>query len=283
MWISHVIWLNLSQWSRTYRRTPTVVTKCPTISRQACSWCSPWQALLLLTLLIGVVVWQQGLFSRIKEAMVPMVFLRASMELCATVFFLSALYHLPFANISAILQSLPLAVTIGAALVFKEAVGWRRWMAIAVGFAGVLIIIRPGTSGFEPASVLVAISVFFAAARDLSTRALPKSIPSLLVTAATAMVVSIFGFIIVTVQGSWVSLSWGQILTMALASVFLFVGYQFIVVVPYRYTSLLFSILLGYILFAEVPDKYTILGSVIVVIMGLFTLYRELKLSRAPG
>lgn len=247
----------------------------------------------LLTLLIGVVVWQQGLFSRIKEAMVPMVFLRASMELCATVFFLSALYHLPFANISAILQSLPLAVTIGAALVFKEAVGWRRWMAIAVGFAGVLIIIRPGTSGFEPASVLVAISVFFAAARDLSTRALPKSIPSLLVTAATAMVVSIFGFIIVTVQGSWVSLSWGQILTMALASVFLFVGYQFIVlamrigevayVVPYRYTSLLFSILLGYILFAEVPDKYTILGSVIVVIMGLFTLYRELKLSRAPG
>jgi len=216
-----------------------------------------------------------------------------SCSLCATVFFLSALYHLPFANISAILQSLPLAVTIGAALVFKEAVGWRRWMAIAVGFAGVLIIIRPGTSGFEPASVLVAISVFFAAARDLSTRALPKSIPSLLVTAATAMVVSIFGFIIVTVQGSWVSLSWGQILTMALASVFLFVGYQFIVlamrigevayVVPYRYTSLLFSILLGYILFAEVPDKYTILGSVIVVMMGLFTLYRELKLSRAPG
>jgi len=245
---------------------------------------------LFLVALIAAVIVQQGLVPRIKEALVPMVFLRGSMELCATVFFLSALYHLPFANISAILQSLPLAVTIGAALVFKEAVGWRRWLAIAVGFIGVIIIIRPGTSGFEPASVLVAISVFFAAARDLTTRALPKAIPSLLVTAASAMLVSVFGFGLVGVQGSWVSLTWEHVSTMAFASLFLFVGYQCIVlamrigevayVVPYRYTSLLFSIFLGYVMFAEVPDHYTILGSAIVVMMGLFTLYRELKRSK---
>ena len=246
---------------------------------------------LFLSLLIVLLIWQRGLFPRIREAMTGMVFLRASMELMATLFFLSALMQLPFANISAILQSLPLAVTLGAALLFKEAVGWRRWLAIAIGFIGVLIIIRPGTTGFEPASLLVAISVLFAAARDLSTRALPKTLPSLLVTAATAVLVSVFGFAMVLIQGSWVPPETSHLKTLGLASVFLFVGYQFIIlamrtgevayVVPYRYTSLLFSIILGYVLFAEVPDKYTILGSVIVISMGLFTLYRELVRAKA--
>jgi len=240
-----------------------------------------------LSLLILILLWQRGFLRRIPEAFTPMVFLRASMELLATLFFLSALMQLPFANISAILQSLPLAVTLGAAIVFKEAVGWRRWLAIAVGFIGVLIIIRPGTADFEPASVLVAISVLFAAARDLSTRALPNALPSLLVTAATAVLVSLFGFALVLIQDSWVVPEAEHIKTLGLASVFLFVGYHFIIlamrtgdvayVVPYRYTSLLFSIILGYLFFAEVPDKYTILGSAIVISMGLFTLYRELK------
>jgi drug/metabolite transporter (DMT)-like permease len=241
---------------------------------------------LFLSLLIILLICQRGLFPRIREAFTGIVFLRASMELLATLFFLSALMQLPFANISAILQSLPLVVTLGAALVFKEAVGWRRWLAIAVGFFGVLIIIRPGTTGFEPATVLVAISVLFAAARDLSTRALPKALPSLLVTAATAALVSLFGFGLVLIQGSWVAPETEQIKTLGLASAFLFFGYHFIIlamrtgevayVVPYRYTSLLFSIILGYIFFAEVPDKYTILGAAIVISMGLFTLYRGL-------
>ncbi len=241
---------------------------------------------LFLSVLIFAVIWQRGLLPRLREALIPMVLLRGLMELGATLFFLNALVHLPYASISAILQSLPLAVTLGAAIVFREAVGWRRWLAITIGLVGVLIIIRPGTNAFEPASLLVAISVLFAAARDLSTRALPKSLPSLLVTAATAVLVMTFGFSMVSVQGSWVALETVHIQTLGLASAFLFVGYQFIIlsmrsgevayVVPYRYTSLLFSIILGYLFFAEVPDKYTILGSTIVIMTGLFTLYREL-------
>ncbi len=241
---------------------------------------------LCLSILIGIVVWRRGLFTRFREAIIPLVLLRGCMELGATLFFLSALVHLPYASISAILQSLPLAVTLGAAIVFREAVGWRRWLAIVIGLVGVLIIIRPGTSAFEPASVLVATSVLFAAARDLFTRALPPSLPSLLVTAVTALLVMVSGFSLVGVQGTWVPLEIIHVQTLALASAFLFVGYQFIIrsmrigevayVVPYRYTSLLFSIVLGYIFFAEVPDKYTLLGSGIVISMGLFTLYREL-------
>ena len=248
---------------------------------------------LFLSVLIFAVIWQRGLLPRLREALIPMVLLRGLMELGATLFFLNALVHLPYASISAILQSLPLAVTLGAAIVFREAVGWRRWLAITIGLVGVLIIIRPGTNSFEPASLLVAISVLFAAARDLSTRALPKSLPSLLVTAATAVLVMTFGFSMASVQGSWVALEAVHIQTLGLASVFLFVGYQFIIlsmrsgevayVVPYRYTSLLFSIILGYLFFAEVPDEYTILGSTIVIMTGLFTLYRELVRAKSKS
>jgi drug/metabolite transporter (DMT)-like permease len=212
------------------------------------------------------------------------------MDLFATVLFLTALAQLPFANVSAVLQALPLAVTLGAALVFRERVGWRRWLAIVIGFTGVMIIIRPGTAGFAPASVLVLLSVVFAAGRDLSTRALPPALPSLLVSAATALLITVFGFGAVTLSGNWMPLELHHIRTLSLASVFLFVGYQFIVlamrtgevayVVPYRYTSLLWSILLGFVFFAEVPDSMTILGSAIVIAMCLFTLYRELVRTR---
>lgn len=245
---------------------------------------------LFVSVLIGLALWQRGLLSRFKEAITPLVVLRACMELAATLFFLFALVRLPFASISAILQSMPLLVTLGAAIVFRESVGWRRWLAIAIGFVGVLIIIRPGTGGFESASLFVVCTVFFGAARDLVTRALPMSLPSLLVSAVTAVVVTIYGFGASLIQGNWVPMDMHQTGVLAMASMFLFVGYQCIVlsmrtgevayVVPYRYTSLLFSIALGYVFFAEIPDGYTILGSAVVISMGLFTLYREIVRGR---
>jgi drug/metabolite transporter (DMT)-like permease len=245
---------------------------------------------LSLSVLIAVLIWQQGLLPRVKEAFIPLVGFRAAMELVAMFLFLSALTSLPFANISAILQALPLAVTVGAILVFAEPVGWRRWLAITVGFVGVLIIIRPGVEGFEFASILVVISVFFAAARDLATRALPAELPSLLVSAATAILVTLVGFAMLFIQGNWVALEFRHLKVLMPASVFLFFGYQFIVlamrtgdvsyVVPYRYTSLLWSIFLGYLFFAEVPDSLTLIGSAVVVSMGLFTVYRELLSAR---
>ena len=245
---------------------------------------------LILSVLIALLLWQRGLHRRLGEAATPLVGLRASMELLATYFFLSALSQLTLASISAILQVLPLAVTLGAALFFGEPVGWRRWLAILIGFTGVMIIIRPGTAEFEPASLLVVLSVLFAAGRDLSTRALPTAIPSLIVTAATAVLVTITGFVLTVMAGSWVPLEWLHLQRLGMASVFLFFGYQFIVlamrtgdvayVVPYRYTSLLWSVALGYLFFAEVPDHWTLLGSAIVTAMGLFTLYREMVRSR---
>jgi len=169
-------------------------------------------------------------------------------------------------------------------------VGWRRWLAIGVGFIGVLVIIRPGMSGFHMVSLLVLVSVVFAACRDLVTRQLPSQLPSILVTGTSALFVTCLGLGICVFSGEWQPVSYAQLMVMMSAAFFLFFGYQFIVlsmrsgeiayVVPYRYTSLLWAIVFGYFIFDEVPDAYTLFGSAIVVSMGLYTLYREVRVAR---
>jgi len=250
-----------------------------------------WIRGCFLSALILLIIWQQGLLPRLPEAINKRFTLRAVCEAGATLFFLTALVQLPFANIAAILQSLPLAVTVGAALFLREPVGWRRWVAILIGLFGVMVIIRPGLSGFHPASVLVLISVIFAAGRDLITRGVPSHLPSLLVSGFSAVFIALLGMALTLVSGEWQPMNLRQVITLMCASGFLFFGYHFIVlsmrtgeiayVVPYRYTGLLWAILFAYLFFDEIPDAYTIIGSTIVVLMGLYTLYRELKLSRA--
>ena len=245
----------------------------------------------LLGLLIGLLIWRRGLAHRLREARHPMVLARATGELLGTVTFLAALTRLPFATISAILQALPLAVTLGAALFLKEAVGWRRWTAILIGFGGVLLIVRPGSIAFEPATLLVVLTVCFAAARDLCTRALPPALPSLLVSGATTLLIAVAGLLWCIARRNWTPMDTGDVGTLAAAAFCLFFGYQFIVlamrtgdvayVVPYRYTSLLFAIAIGLVVFGEVPDAWTIAGAAVVVATGLFTLYRELVSRRA--
>ena len=244
----------------------------------------------ILLLIVFVILWQQGLLRRLRELLAPTVVYRSVTEVCATLAFLTTLQALPFATIAAILQALPLAVAVGAAVFLGEPVGWRRWIAIAVGFVGVLIIIRPGLGGFQAMSLLVLLSVFFAAARDLFTRRLPASLPSLLVSGATTFAITGAGVVITASTGTWQSVSLQQLGMMTMAACFLFFGYQFIVmamrtgevayVVPFRYTSLVWAIGLGYLVFNEVPDTLTLLGSAIVIAMGMFTLYREIVTGR---
>jgi len=244
----------------------------------------------MLASMLFLVLWQQGLLPRLRELANRTVAIRSVMEVCATLTFLYSLQILPFATISAILQALPLTVALGAAVFLNEPVGWRRWIAIAVGFCGVLLIIRPGLDGFHMASLIVLVSVGFATARDLTTRKLPAGLPSLLVSTATASIITIAGTAIATAQGNWQPVSSSQLLLLLMAAVFLFFGYQFIVmamrtgdvayVVPFRYTSLLWAIALGYFVFAEVPDNLTLAGSALVIATGLFTLYREVVSSR---
>jgi drug/metabolite transporter (DMT)-like permease len=109
---------------------------------------------LFAAMLMGLFAWQQGALRSLRDLAHPVIAFRTFCEAAATLCFITALSRLPLATVSAILQALPLVVTMGAALFFSEPVGWRRWAAIFVGLIGVLVILRPGFEGFNAFTLL---------------------------------------------------------------------------------------------------------------------------------
>jgi drug/metabolite transporter (DMT)-like permease len=235
--------------------------------------------------LIAVLAWRRGALAAPHLVLHPLVALRALAEAGGTVSFLLALVHLPLANVSAVMQALPLAVTMGAALVFGEGVGWRRWLAILIGFLGVLVVVRPGFEGFSVYSLLALASVACCAVRDLVTRKIPVEIPTMLVSTSTAVVITLLGGVLLAPMGGWTPMTTADLVLLVLAAGLLLIGYQFVIlsmragdisfIAPYRYTALLWSLLLGLLVFGDVPDATMLAGSAIVVASGLYTLYRE--------
>lgn len=221
-----------------------------------------------------------------------LVALRCLAEIGATYFFLTALSQMPLANVTAVLQMLPLTVTLGAALFFGEPVGWRRFAAIAAGFAGMLLIVRPGPEGFSVYSVYVLIAVAFVTLRDLTTRRMSAEVPSMTVTLAAALSVTAFAGLM-SAGTDWAPLTPRLALWLVAASVFIMGGYLCAVMVmrvgevsfvaPFRYTSLIWALLLGWTVFGHWPAPVTLLGAAIVVAAGLFTFYRERRVVGAKG
>lgn len=210
-------------------------------------------------------------------------------EVISTASFLIALTHMPIANLSAILQSLPLAVTLGAAVFLREPIGWRRLSAILVGFVGVLIIVKPGAADFDRWSVLGLISVCGVVLRDLATRKFSREMPSTVGAVWAAASVMVMGGGVTAVQG-WTPLALWPVLQVGAAGLFIIAGYLFAVrvmrigdlavVAPFRYTSLLWATLIGWLVFGALPDAQTSLGSGIVVASGVYIFMRE-RLRRA--
>lgn len=239
----------------------------------------------MTTVLVFLIAWQFKALRPLKVVAKPLVGLRIFFEVMAAIVFLAALGHMPLANISAILQSLPLAVTLGAALFLKEPTGWRRWLAIIIGFGGVLIIIRPGPEGFTTASLLAISCVFLAAGRDLATKRVPQNIPSLMITTVNAACVTLSGGLIVLFTQEWMPITFRVFVHFAIGSIFSLIGYQFVIaamrtgeisfIAPFRYTGLLSSIVLGLLFLGESLDGITIIGILIVVASGLYTFHRE--------
>ena len=242
------------------------------------------RGLVSVPLLAVIAYFRKSLFIRIGWRNWRVILVRAFAELASTMLFLTALAHMPLANITAILQSLPLTVTMFAAVFFGEAVGWRRWSAILVGFIGVLIIIRPGSDGFNEYAVLALLAVGFITLRDAITRRLDRSVPSLFVAFVSAIPVLLFGGAM-TVTTGWTAISWSMGITVFVAAIAITCGYSFAVmamrngdisfVAPFRYTGMIWAILFGFLLFGNLPDQMTILGSCIVIGMGGYAFHRE--------
>ena len=242
------------------------------------------RGIFVISFLTIIAYFRKELFITVQKKQMKFICLRALGDIAATICFLTALFNMKIANATAILQSLPLAITLVAALFLKEKVGWRRWSAIIVGFIGMLIIIRPTSSGFSIYSIIALLSVAFIVLRDLSTRQLSSKIPSVFVALMTSIGVAISGLIFMPFE-IWLSPSTQQVLILCYAACFLVFGILFSVmcmrigevgfVSPFRYSILLVAIVFGIFFFNEYPDNYTIIGSGIIILTGLYTLYRE--------
>ncbi|KIC45340.1 membrane protein [Ruegeria sp. ANG-S4] len=213
-----------------------------------------------------------------------LIALRCLSELSATFFFLTALMHMPLANVTAVLQVLPLTVTLGAALFFGEHIGWRRILAIGMGFAGMLLIVRPGPEGFSIYAIYALIAVVSVTLRDLITRRMSPEVPSMVVTLATSLSITLTAGFASAVEG-WVAVPIPSGLMLGSSAVFVLMGYLFSVMVmrvgevgfvaPFRYSSLIWALALGWLVFGDWPDSITMIGATLVVGAGLFTLFRE--------
>ena len=213
-----------------------------------------------------------------------LVALRTACEVGAAFFFISALFNMPIANVTAILQALPLTVTLAGAVFLREPVGWRRWLAILVGFAGVVLIVRPGTDGFTLYSVYALLAVVCVTVRDLAARRMSAGVPSTTAAFFAALGVAVLGAI-GSIGSEWVAVSAGSVGLLVLATGFLVVAIltsvmtmrvgDLAVVTPFRYTSLLVALILGLVVFGEWPDALTLIGAGVIIAMGLFTIWRE--------
>lgn len=256
-----------------------------------------FQAILVRSLfamaLIGALAWRFGAFSHPPPRRdLPWMCFRSVSEVGAATFYLTALMHLPMGNVSAIMQTMPLLITLAGAVFLGERVGWRRWIAILAGFAGMLLIVRPGGAAFDPYSLYAFAGMFCFMLRDLSTRMIGAATSSLLITFVTAAGVAVMGLAGV-LWGGWTPMTGGQTGGLALAALFVFGGYfggvlamrrgEIAFTSPFRYSILCWALLLGYLVFDERPDALTLTGAAVIVAAGLYAFWRERVTARAAA
>lgn len=204
--------------------------------------------------------------------------------------FVTGLIYLPLADAIAISFAGPLFVTVLAPLMLGEVVGWRRWAAVLVGFAGVLVIVQPGTTAFQWFAVFPLMASFLGGMRDLITRKMAAhetSVAVLFVT-TTAVVGAGFGSWFFT---DWVTVEFRHLKYLAASGLLIGIAHYLIIesfrlgeaalVSPFKYGNVLWAVLFGYLMFGDLPNAATVAGAVIVSASGLYILHRERIRSRA--
>jgi drug/metabolite transporter (DMT)-like permease len=235
-------------------------------------------------LLVLAVAHALGATSRMREATRGWVAGRALVDATATMLYLGSLFHLPIGNATAINLAAPLFMTLFAALFMAERVRGARWLAVGAGFLGVLLVIQPRAQGFNAWALVCLLGTLFHAARDLMTRRIHAGIPSILITLSTAVAVTVVSGVSSLFQG-WQPFGLFEFGLLGLASVFLTGGYYFIIssmrhgemtlVAPFRYSGLLFALVLGYAVWGEVPNTLAWFGIALLIASGLYVLVSE--------
>jgi drug/metabolite transporter (DMT)-like permease len=239
---------------------------------------------LIATAVILSLIHLTGQAAHLRRSINAVVLARSGFDILATLLYLLALFHMPIGNVTAINMATPLAMTAAAAVFLRAPVGWRRWTAVIVGFIGVMLIVQPRAEGFNAYALLAVGSVIFIVARDLTTRNIDQSIPSLVITLTNAVMVMLGALVMVAFEG-WADIGLREYLLIVCAAFFLIAGYLLIVdafrhgdlatVSPFRYTALIWALLFGFLIWGDLPNLLAQVGIVIVVASGLYVLHRE--------
>lgn len=244
-------------------------------------------------LAFALIARRQGQALTAPEVASPAMRIRMLFEITGRLFYVLALALIPLSTATVILQATPLIVVAFAAIILGERVGWRRWVAIALGLAGVLIILRPGTEGFTPLSLLAVIGMLGFAGRDLASRAAPPSLGTAVLGFYGFLALMIAGVIFALWQAEPFRLPDPRAAGLLTGTVLVGIAaYSCLMkamrtgdvsaVTPFRYTRLLFGAGLGIVLFGEALTPGLLAGSGLIVLSGLFILWRGQKAGAAP-
>lgn len=243
------------------------------------------------TIIFGSLAVRNGDRDWTKNFVRPVVIWRNVAEVAAAASFLTALVAVPLSTLSAVLQANPLLVTLGAAIWLNAPVGPRRWAAICVGLGGVLIIIRPWGESFDVMVLFCIAATIALSARDLFTRQLPPEMSNHQAATYGVAALAMIGPVLMWLHGdTWITPTSSDLLLIAVTILTLPVGYfgvtaamrvgDVAAVTPFRYSRIVFALILAYFFFDERPDMWTWIGVGIVVGSGLYTIWRENSMRR---
>ena len=222
----------------------------------------------------------------LRDMLLLPMYVRALFEIIGRLFYVLAISLIPLSTATVIIQATPIVVVAGAAIIFGEKVGWRRWTAILLGLFGVIVIIQPTAESFSFLSVLALIGMIGFAGRDLASRAAPENL-SVFILGLHGFIALAFSGLIYTIwdDANFVMIDIDTIGFMVGAVVFGVAAYSCLMkamrtgevsaVTPFRYTRLIFGVSLGVCFFNESLNYSTVLGTILIVISGLFILSRN--------
>jgi drug/metabolite transporter (DMT)-like permease len=241
------------------------------------------------TIFLSVICALQGIFKDVPLIFTRSVALRSSMDMLGSFMFVAALIHMPFANLSAIMQSVPLCVVVFAVVFLGEKAGIERIGAVIAGFIGVLMVVKPSLQTFSIYELLALSTVAVVAVRDLVTKNIPATVPLMVIALGNAVFVTISGFFYGLVQG-FQSVSGWQIALLLIAGLLITVGYILIVLTvrlgelsataPFRYAEVIFAIIAGIVVFNEYPDLLSYFGMALIISAGIYAARYEAVRSR---
>ena len=240
---------------------------------------------IFATLWCGLALLATGAWRKISYAVHPKVMMRGGLEAGAAIIYLIALFQIPFAIASAVNLSTPLILTVLAVLILKEDVRWRRWTAVGVGFLGVLLVIQPRPGDINTWTWVALAGTVLGAFRDIFARYLPPAVPTLVVSFTTAIMVAVVGCVWALFEG-WQPIDDRAWIYIVSSSLLLAIGYQFLVIAlrsggeisvmgSFRYSSILWALAIGWVVWGEVPNTLAFAGIAVIVGSGLYILHRE--------